>query len=77
MGGAILPYAACIAALTCAPVHASRQDPNILRITDNHRLLGMATELRFQSFMKKYGKEYSTQEANTVETLSTQRTPYR
>ncbi|GFS30092.1 Papain family cysteine protease [Actinidia rufa] len=62
MAGVILPYVVCIAALTCALVHVSPQDPNILQITDNHRLLGTATELRFRSFMKEYGKEYSTRE---------------
>ncbi|PSR98879.1 Cysteine protease [Actinidia chinensis var. chinensis] len=62
MAGVILPYVVCIAALTCTLVHVSPQDPNILQITDNHRLLGTATEFRFRSFMKEYGKEYSTRE---------------
>ncbi|KAK9283288.1 hypothetical protein L1049_011524 [Liquidambar formosana] len=62
---AVLTFALALSAVL---LHASPQDPIILQVTDNHShrkfagndLLG--TEKRFQSFMKKYGKEYSTKE---------------
>lgn len=57
--------------LTCALtvssiLHATPQDPNILKVTDNprqhHLLVGTHTERHFQSFITKYGKEYPTRE---------------
>ncbi|KAL6958528.1 putative cysteine protease rd19d [Sarracenia purpurea var. burkii] len=60
-----------------AILHESELEPKIVQVTDVnhdpagdfgqisdsvHRLLGTATERRFWSFMRRYGKEYSTRE---------------
>ncbi|KAL7184747.1 hypothetical protein ACSBR2_026814 [Camellia fascicularis] len=71
-----LSYAVSVTtALTCALtltvataiLHEGPQDLKIVQVTEdhnhnNHHLLGTATEHRFQSFMRSYGKEYSTRE---------------
>ncbi|CAK9143017.1 unnamed protein product [Ilex paraguariensis] len=78
MVGGGLTYAVSVAVLTyaltfSATLRASPRDPNIYQVTENpipaHRkfipnnhLLGTASELRFKSFMEKYGKTYSTTE---------------
>ncbi|KAI8007552.1 putative cysteine protease RD19D [Camellia lanceoleosa] len=60
----------CALTLTVATaiLHESPQDLKIVQVTEDHNhnnhhhhhLLGTATEHRFESFMRSYGKEYST-----------------
>ncbi|KAA8539261.1 hypothetical protein F0562_025953 [Nyssa sinensis] len=78
MVGGGIAYAVGVTVLTCAltisataTLHANPQDSKILQVTENHtprkfvansHLLGTTAERHFQSFVKKYGKEYSTRE---------------